>query len=206
MKVSSKFIRRLQKCDKKAFEQLYNNYSGLIKAISYRYTGNWQVAEDITQETFVIVFQKIKQYSNKGSFEGWIKRIAVNNSLNYLKNKQKVIFKEIDENRIEEETKIDNVNINDMESLVMNTDFSQEEIFEVVSALPDGFRIVFSMYVLENYKHKEIAELLDISESTSKTQLMRSRRLIQKKLYEIAKEKYLKKTNKFVKEVIGNKK
>ncbi|MBN2893813.1 MAG: RNA polymerase sigma factor [Bacteroidales bacterium] len=205
MNVSSKFIKRLQQCEKQAFETLFKDYSGLIKAIAYRYTKNWQIAEDILQETFIVIYRKIHQYSHKGSFEGWIKRIAVNNCLKYLKEQQKNVFKDVEDMKLSEEETEQNVNVHDIESLVKNTDFSQKEIFDVVETLPDGFRIVFSMYVLENYKHKEIAELLGISESTSKTQLLRARKLIQKKLYKIALDKYSNQTNKFFKEVIGNK-
>lgn len=205
MKISSEFIRRLQACEKNAFEELFKEYNGLIKAIAYRYTTNWQVSEDILQETFVVIYRKIHQYSHKGSFEGWIKRIAVNNCLKYLKEQQKRTFKDVDDIKLADNIDVQNVDVEDVESLVKSIDFSQEEIFEVISGLPDGFRIVFSMYVLENYKHKEIAELLDISESTSKTQLLRARKLIQKRLYKIALEKYSEKTNKFFKEVIGKK-
>ncbi len=202
MNVSSELIRRLQNCEKNAFEELFNLYSGLIKAIAYRYTNNWQVAEDILQETFVIVYQKIHQFSSKGSFEGWLKRIAVNNCLKYIKEQQKNTFKDIDDLKIADEIADENVNINDVESLVKKTDFSQQEIFNIISTLPDGFRIVFSMYVLENYKHKEISELLGISESTSKTQLLRARKLIQKRLYKLALKKYNENRNDFYKGVI----
>lgn len=203
MKVSKQFIQKLKQCDKKAFGDLFNNYSGLIKAIAFRYLKNWDNAEDILQETFVTIYRKIHQYSGKGSFEGWIKRIAVNNCLRFINEKQKRYFDDITSYQIAEENESDAINVEDQKSLVTKTDFSQQEILEVVSELPDGFRIVFSMYVLEEYKHKEIAELLNISESTSKTQLLRARKLIQKKLYKIALEKHKDKQNNFFKQVIG---
>ncbi len=205
MKVSKKFIKKLKECDKKAFEELYNRYSGLIKAISFRYLKNWQHAEDILQETFVILYKKIHQYSGRGSFEGWIKRIVVNNCLRFINEKQKRYFEDVDDYQIQEDKEIEKVNEKDVKSLVNSVEFSQKEILDIVSDLPDGFRIVFSMYVLENYKHKEIAELLNISESTSKTQLLRARKVIQNKLYDIALKKHINKKNVFFKEVIGKK-
>ncbi len=203
MKVSTQLINRLKECDKKAFEELFNQYSGLIKAIAYRYLKDWNQAEDILQETFVTLYQKIHQFSGKGSFEGWLKRITVNNCLRVLNEKQKRYFDDVDSHQISDNVEIQEVNVDDVKSLVTYTDFSQQEILDVVSELPDGFRIVFSMYVLENYKHKEIAELLEISESTSKTQLLRARKLIQKKLYAIALKKHSENTNDFFKQVIG---
>jgi len=203
MKVSKQFIKKLQQCDKKAFGKLYNEYAGLIKAIAYRYLKDWAQAEDILQETFVTIYKKIHQFSGKGSFEGWIKRIAVNNSLRFIKEKQKRYFDDINSHQIAEEKETLQINIKDTKSLVINTDFSQHEILDIVSELPDGFRIVFSMYVLEGYKHREISELLDISESTSKTQLLRGRKLIQKKLYALALQKHSEKQNLLFKEVIG---
>jgi RNA polymerase sigma-70 factor (ECF subfamily) len=203
MKVSTKFIKKLQDCDKKAFELLYNEYAGLIKAIAYRYVKNWEQAEDILQETFVTIYRKIHQYSGKGSFEGWLKRIAINNALQFLKEKQKQYFDDVNEIQIAQAEDNTEVNEKDMESLIKSVEFSQEEILEVVASLPTGFRLVFSMYVLENYKHREIAELLEISESTSKTQLLRARKLLQKKLYEIAKLKNQQTKEVFLKEAIG---
>ncbi len=203
MKVSTKFIKKLQDCDKKAFEVLYKEYAGLIKAIAYRYVKSWEQAEDILQETFVTIYRKIHQYSGKGSFEGWLKRIAINNALQFLKEKQKQYFDDINGLQVAEVDDNTEVNEKDMESLIKSVEFSQEEILNVVASLPTGFRIVFSMYVLENYKHKEIAELLGISESTSKTQLLRARKLLQKKLYEIAKIKHQQNKTEFLKEAIG---
>jgi len=182
---------------------LYNEYAGLIKAIAYRYVKNWEQAEDILQETFVTIYRKIHQYSGKGSFEGWLKRIAINNALQFLKEKQKQYFDDVNEIQIAQAEDNTEVNEKDMESLIKSVEFSQEEILEVVASLPTGFRLVFSMYVLENYKHREIAELLEISESTSKTQLLRARKLLQKKLYEIAKLKNQQTKEVFLKEAIG---
>ena len=205
MKVSSQFITRLQKCDKKAFEELFDQYSELLKAIAFRYMKDWQLAEDILQDTFVIIFQKIHQFSNKGSFEGWIKRITVNNALKQLKQNKKIYIKDIHELNVADEKEDNSVDITKTKSLVKKTDFTQQEIFDVIASLPDGFRIVFSMYVLEEYRHKEIAEILEISESTSKTQLLRARKLIQKRLYKKALIKHSKANNEFYKEVIGGK-
>lgn len=205
MNVSLEFIKRLQECDKRAFEELYEMYAGQIKTICYRYIKSWQQSEDLLQETFVIIYQKIHQFSGKGSFEGWIKRISVNNCLRVLKQQQKFYFESIDGINISEEEQRNESELDyrNQEEVIKSVLFSQEEIFSFIESLPDGFRIVFSMYVLEGYKHKDISELLGISESTSKTQLLRARLLLQKKMYKVALSKQSEQKNIQYKEVIG---
>jgi len=204
MNVSLEFIKRLQECDKRAFEELYEMYAGLIKAICYRYLKSWQQSEDLLQETFVTIYQKIHQFSGKGSFEGWIKRISVNNCLRVLKEQQKFYFESIDGVNVSEEQRNESeLDYRNKEEVIKSVSFSQEEIFSFIESLPDGFRIVFSMYVLEGYKHKDISELLGISESTSKTQLLRARLLLQKKMHKVALAKQADQKNIHYKEVIG---
>ncbi len=205
MKVSRHLIKKLKKADKSAFKELFDNYAGIIKVLAYRYLKSWSAADDIVQETFIIVFERIDQYSGKGAFEGWLKRIAVNICLTQLKSHNKIFFEEIDERSLSKKNEEILIEESNMESVIKNHEFTQDEILEVVADLPYGFRVVFSMYVLEKYKHKEIAEKLGISQSTSKTQLLRARKLIQKKLYFLAKQKLSEKNNIFYKTVVGNK-
>ena len=198
-------IKKLKKKKKKAFDKLFCKYAGVVKAIAFRYVQDWQKADDIVQECFIKIYKKIEQYEGRGSFEGWIKRIAVNTALKYVKDLQKSYTLDVDDMQVAEE-ETEEVNNKNTKSLILNTDFSKEEILEVVASLPTGFRTVFSMYVLDGYQHKEIAEILGISESTSKTQLLRARKLLQKKLFEKAQEKYRHKKLNELNEIIGKKK
>lgn len=195
-------IDKLKDCDKKAFGKLFHKYAGIVKAIAYRYVKDWHKADDIVQETFIIIYKKIEQFKGRGSFEGWMKRIAVNVSLKFIKNEQKRRDGNIDDFQIAEENKTE-VNEEDMKSLIESVEFSKEEIMEAIMSLPKGFRTVFSMYVLDGFQHKEIAEKLGISESTSKTQLLRARKKLQSQLYIMAKEKHKVKKLNFLKQVIG---
>ncbi len=190
MDVPKKIIKRLKKRDKKALEWLFEKYSKVFKAIALRYTKNEILSDDIVQEVFLIIYDKIDQYSGKGSFEGWMKRITVNLALKYLKEQKKDIFElPEDDHFVSQQELEEDIDFSDPKSVILNTNFTQDEIFEAISELPDGFRIVFNMYVLEGFKHKEIAEKLGISVNTSKTQLLRARKHLQKKLYKIALEK-----------------
>lgn len=202
MNIDNFELKKLKDCDKKAFDKLFCKYAGIVKAIAYRYVKDWGKADDIVQETFIIIYKKIEQYEGRGSFEGWLKRIAVNNALKYLKNEQKRRDGNIDDFQIAEENNTE-VNEENMKSLIESVEFSRDEILKAVMSLPKGFRTVFSMYVLDGFRHKEIAEKLGISESTSKTQLLRARKKLQAKLYIMAKEKHKVKKLNFLKQVIG---
>jgi RNA polymerase sigma-70 factor (ECF subfamily) len=132
------------------------------------------MAEDVLQEAFVNAFQNLKSFQGKSSFGAWLKRIVVNKAISYLrKNQLEMVMME------------DNMEVADAEGI--NEDelvLKIESVREAVQRLPNGFRVVFSLYLLEGYDHKEIAEILEISESTSKTQYSRAK----KKLKDILKE------------------
>ena len=189
MKIPSKIIKRLKKRDRKTFAWLFSQYKEIIKGIALRYTKNEIAADDILQETFIIAYEKITQYEGRGSFEGWLKRITINLALKHLKELKKELA-QLPEDYHQEEVQEQEIDYKNVKSVVLNTKFTQEEIMEAVKELPDGFRTIFNLYVVEGYKHKEIAQMLGISESTSKTQLLRARKNLQKKLYKIALEKH----------------
>lgn len=129
-------------------------------------------AEDILQEAFIKIFNSIQTYEYKGSFEGWLKRVLVTTAINhYHKNKSKQ--SQTDHHFIEEES-------DDVIDIISK--MSTDELLSVIQTLPDGYRIVFNMYVIEGYTHKEIGELLTISEGTSKSQLAKGRMLLKNKL------------------------
>lgn len=142
--------------------------------ICHRIIGNQEVAEDVLQEAFVSAFQNIKSYQGKASFGAWLKKIVVNRAISHLRKQQLEMIELNDHMEIKNDDEIDDID------LVMKV----ETIREAIQKLPNGFRVVFSLYLLEGYDHKEIAEILDISESTSKSQYNRAK----KRLKEILRE------------------
>lgn len=151
--------------------QVYQLFSDKLFAVCLKYSRNYEDAEDTLQDSFITIFSKIKQYKNTGSFEGWLKRITINTALQkYREITPIALVKEISD---EEET--DEI---DLENPV----FSATLLLEFIQKLPDRYRLVFNLYVLDNYSHKEIATLLKISEGTSKSNLSRARKILKEKL------------------------
>ena len=159
--------------DQKAFKVLYNQYAGLLYGIAIRYASNNKEAEDVLQDTFISAFTTIQNFRGDASLFGWIKRIGVNKSLNAIKkNKLDLVTDEhvLELSPADEES--------DWEEATMEV----SEIKEKLNELPDGFRLVLTLYLFEDYTHKEIAESLGISESTSKTQYLRGKKKLKELL------------------------
>lgn len=193
MWTEKKLIKGCKRYNKNAQKELYEKYAPVFKGICMRYASNLQEAEDILHECFIKIYCKISQYAGKGSFEGWMKRLVVNTAISWVKqskgSKESVVYedyKEADDSIANEFDPKDS----DAKTLISNAEFSEEEILQTINSLPKGFKMVFNLYVFENYKHKEIAEMLQIDENTSKSQLSRARKLIQKKLHDLCKEKF----------------
>ncbi|WP_378180588.1 RNA polymerase sigma factor [Aquimarina sp. SS2-1] len=162
-------IKKCKKQDAKAQEQLYRLYGSKLFSICLKYSYNYASAEDTLQDAFITIFDKIEQYKNKGSFEGWMKRITINTALQKYR-KQKV-FEIIGEEQIEEvEVEVDEDNV------------SLDYLLQIIQQLPDRYRLVFNLYVLDGYSHKEIAGMLDISTGTSKSNLARARKILKEKI------------------------
>jgi len=158
----------------KEFRKLYNFYASPMLSVCYRYSRNMADAEDILQEGFIKVFRKIKEFKGSGSFEGWLRRIMVNTAINHYKANLKHSFHH--EYNDEMHDKAGEMNLS--EKVFIEKEVSQEQILSLVQDLPDGYRMVFNMYVLDGLNHKEIAQDLGISENTSKTQLFKARRTL----------------------------
>ncbi len=172
-----------KKGDRAAQERLFRIYSPVMLGICMRYAKNKQEAEDVMQEGFIKVFTNISGFRGEGSFEGWIKRIMVNTSLNhYYKAKKTASNMSFDDIR---ETQI----VSENEEEVPELRFSQAEMLEAIQKLPEGYRQVFNMYVFEKFKHREIAELLDISVNTSKSQLSKARTHLKNTLLRMEQDK-----------------
>lgn len=159
---------------------LYDTYASKFYAICLRYVHDKSEADDILQEGFLKIFSNMHQFSREHSFEGWMRRIIANTALTHYKRNVKHYYqKEIEEIK---ETDFEDVVIEDAE-------FTQEELLHIIQNIADGYRLVFNLYAIEGYKHREIAEMLGIDEATSKSQFFRARKIIQQKLQELAQEK-----------------
>ena len=160
------------KGDRMAQRALYDRLASRMLSLCLRYVGDRTTAEDIMQEGFVTLFTRLDSFRGHGSFEGWARKIFVNTALMYLRKKDALkMSDDIDAAR--------NLST-DMASQM--EDIGYLELMKLISSLPAGFRTVFNMYVIEGYSHKEIAEMLDISEITSRSQLSRARTWLQNKI------------------------
>jgi RNA polymerase sigma-70 factor (ECF subfamily) len=169
MRNDDKLIRDCLSNDKQAQYELYQRFSGVLFGICLRYTRNRAEAEDLLQEAFIRIFAKLGSFGFKGSFEGWLKRLVVNQAINFRRDNLKHLFvnsyAEPPEPEPEEETQT-----------FPAAAIPPERLLQMIQSLPGGYRLVFNLFAFENQSHQQIAEMLDISESTSKTQLMKARR------------------------------
>ena len=165
-------IIQCKKQDAKAQGELYKRYSGILFSICLRYSPNYTEAEDSLQDSFLTIFKKVDQFKGKGSFEGWIKRITVNTVLQ--KYRKKRVFEIAREDQIADEIDVDL----EVEDDGIPLDF----LLKIIQELPDRYRLVFTMYVMDEYAHKEIAEMLGISDGTSKSNLARARMILEVKI------------------------
>jgi RNA polymerase sigma-70 factor (ECF subfamily) len=156
------------KMNAKSQRELYQRFNGKMMAVCRRFAGDLAEAEDMLQEAFIKVFTNIEQYRFEGSLEGWIRRIVVHSALEVLR-KRLIRFSDIDG---EAET-LSSPDTDAFDAL------SAAELMKLICDLPDGYRVVFNLYVVEGYDHNEIANLLNISASTSRSQLLKARRALQ---------------------------
>lgn len=169
---TEELIKRCQDNDRTAQELLYRQYSSILYGLCLKYAPNQMEAEDSLQDAFITIFQRIGQYQGRGSFEGWIKRIAINTVLQKYRQKR---LHDLPSDDVMEE-KLDHDLATTQASLPL--DF----LLSIIQELPERYRLVFNLYVLDGYTHKEIAELLGISDGTSKSNLSRARQLLQQKI------------------------
>jgi RNA polymerase sigma factor (sigma-70 family) len=166
--------------EKRYQDRLYKRYSSLLFGICLRYTKNKMEAQDVLQDVFVKVYRHIGTFTEGHSFEGWLRRIAVNTSITaYRKNQKQGYLEDIDDVVMYKEEPLE---FNDLE-------FTQEELYKSIQRLPSGYKTVFNLYVVEGYMHKEIADMLGIDVNTSKSQLSRAKTYLQRELLEISKVK-----------------
>jgi RNA polymerase sigma-70 factor (ECF subfamily) len=168
-------IEGCRRGDRLAQKELYDTYSRKMMGVCLRYVNDRETARDILQDGFVKVFSSIDAYSGEGSFEGWMRKVFVNCALEYLRRTDV----------LRDAVALDDTGeLSDPDHSVIST-ITANELLELVQALPSGFRTVFNLFAIEGYSHKEIGEMLGITESTSRSQYTRAKQLLQRKINEL---------------------
>ncbi|MFK5958426.1 MAG: RNA polymerase sigma factor [Lutibacter sp.] len=165
----NELVKQCAKNDRRAQEEIYQLFSGKLFSICLKYSKNKQEAQDNFQDGFITIFEKIGQFKFKGSFEGWLKRVMVNTIL--LKYRQKNVLSLVTE-EIPDEVIVD----------IDDDEVSLDFLLNLIQELPDRYRMVFNLYVLDGFSHKEISKMLQIAEGTSKSNLARARNILKQKI------------------------
>jgi RNA polymerase sigma factor (sigma-70 family) len=158
--------------DRRMQEELYRRFAPKMYAVCLRYANNTNDAQDLLQEGFIKVYKNLHRFRAEGSFEGWVRRVFVNTSIEHFRKKTAQLSSVSEK----EENTIEDADITALDSL------AEKDIINLVQELSPGYRTVFNLYVVEGYSHKEIGEMLGISEGTSKSQLARAKSILQKKI------------------------
>ncbi|MEY8848015.1 RNA polymerase sigma factor [Psychroserpens sp. XS_ASV72] len=171
-------LKKAAKNDREAQHELYKSFAPKMLSVCRYYIKDIQHAESVMLNGFFKAFTSLSSFKHKGSFEGWLRRIMVRESISFLRQQKKIEFPVEDVYTVHEQTN----NI--------NSEIEVAQIQQLIDELPEGYKMVFVMYAVEGYKHYEIAEMLSISEGTSKSQLFKARQILQKKIKEINKSSY----------------
>jgi RNA polymerase sigma-70 factor (ECF subfamily) len=171
-------IRRCQHEERTAQAALYRQFSGVIFGVCLKYAKNYEEAQDHLQDGFLHAFAKINQFGFKGSFEGWLKRLVINRIL--LSYRKKPYFEIVQDHDYDEI---------DVDFDVEQIDLQLDDLLAMIQELPDRYRLVFNLYVMDQYSHQEIADLLDITVGTSKSNLSRARASLKQKIEAILEKK-----------------
>jgi RNA polymerase sigma-70 factor (ECF subfamily) len=180
--IEKEIVEKCKSGDRKAFTFLYNKYAPKMLGVCFRYAKSRDEAEDMLQEGFVRLFQNIKSFKGSGSFEGWMRRIIVNTAINYYKTQIKY------NNTVNVENNEYLFKQEEPETDSKYGDVSQSRLLEMIKELPDGYKMVFNLYVLDGYSHQEIADILSVSINTSKSQLSKARRMLRDKVEKYRKQ------------------
>ncbi|MBH2005649.1 MAG: sigma-70 family RNA polymerase sigma factor [Sphingobacteriia bacterium] len=155
--------------DSSAQRELYNRYSPKMLSVCYRFSQSREDAEDMLQEGFIKVFSQIHTFQNKGAFEGWIRRIIVHTCINFLKKNKK----------FSDNVDLEHAGFLEVKEETMPSVMQARQVVECIRLLPLGYKTVLNLYALEGYSHKEIGEMLDIEESTSRSQYTRAKSMLE---------------------------
>jgi RNA polymerase sigma-70 factor (ECF subfamily) len=171
--IHHELIERCRQGDRAAYYQVYKLYSRSMYNVAYRIVNNTEEAEDVLQEAFVSAFRNLDFYRGDATFGAWLKRIVVNRAINYLKRRKMERLSDHEEWEAPEEDRTDEL---------AHFPFTAEQVRQAIERLPDGYRAVLSLYLLEGYDHSEIGEIMGITESTSKSQFNRSKKKLRELL------------------------
>jgi RNA polymerase sigma-70 factor (ECF subfamily) len=174
LNIHQELINRCREGDREAHYQLYKSYAKAMFNAAWRITGNTDDAEDVLQEAFISAFRNLDAYRGDATFGSWLKRIVVNKAINAVKKKRTELFPDDDHFDVAEPE----------EPEEYRSGLTVEKVRYAIESLPDGYRTVLSLYLLEGYDHQEIAEIMGITESTSKSQLNRAKKRLQERLTE----------------------
>lgn len=178
--------------ERKFWEKIYNENARKIKAVCFRYTGDKELAEDLMHDTFVTAINKHQGFQERGVIEAWLRKIAVNTSLMHLRSQKKLLELSHEIGNYDESFESTD---SESEDLISNTDFSEQELLEMINQLPIHHKLVFNLYAFEKFTHMEIGNELNISPGTSKSHLARARKKLQLLLTENASKKKLKRAS-----------
>lgn len=177
----TELIEGCRRKDRASQKALYERFAPKMLGVCCRYIKDRMEAEDVLVTTFMKVFDRLDQFKGDGSFEGWIRKIAVNESLTYLRKNKNMYL----------ETDLETAH-GEMDVTAISHELEAVDLQKLIASLPTGYRVVFNLYAIDGFSHKEIAEQIGISESTSKSQLSRARSHLQAKLAQMEKSMYAK--------------
>ena len=174
-------VERIRKKDQRAMKQLYLMYVEELSSVCYRYVSDDDSAKDVLQNSFIKIFTSLTtfEYRNESSFRGWMIKVVVNEALHYLKERKKLQLSDLRDAEFQQES----------DESPDSDSISADELHQLISELPDGYRMVVNLYVFEGYTHRQIAEMLGITASTSASQLYFAKRLLSKKIKEFIKNR-----------------
>ena len=175
----SALIEKCKAGDQRAQRELFEKYAPKMLGVCLRYAKNKEQAEDVLQEGFIKVYTKLEHYQSKGSLEGWIRRIMVNTSLDHIRKNLK----------FQGDRPVDDVGFKLEQNTFNGDQLFEEDLLKLINAMPPGYKVVFNMFAIEGYSHKEIADELGVSENTSKSQYSRARAYLKAKLEELGIER-----------------
>jgi len=171
-------IKKAIQKNREAQHVIFEKHASKMLSVCRYYIKDIQYAESVMLKGFLKVFTKLDSFKSEGNFEGWIRKIMVRESISFLRTQKKIEFS------------LDDIQVKNEPTNTINSEMDVAKIQQLIDELPDGYRIVFVMYAIEGYKHKEIAKELNISESTSKSQLFKARKVLQQRVIELNKTSY----------------
>ncbi len=177
---TDELIRRCKAGERKAQEMLYKQYASKMLGVCNRYATDRMEAEDMVQNGFIKVFQKLADYRGDGSFEGWIRRIMVHSSIEYYRKNHKMM------QLVDLEDAVNETSVNPL----ANAKLEANDLLLLIQQLSPGYRMVFNLYAIEGYSHKEIGEIVGITEGASKSQLSRARSILKEQVIKMEGKKY----------------